>query len=233
MAISSAVASRYDLKIGDTLSVFDPLTGESYDFQIRAETDYNVLLTVFMRISDLRSLLNKEGIAYNMIYSDTALDYSKDKLFSAATKEDLIAPVEALEPVSTSNGGIFCALAILFYAVVMIYLIQFAVIRSRKDIACLSAFGYGKSELIRFVTGRLFILICVSTAVSLFLGYKISVFFLPSMLASTPIGLMIDYHLPEYLLHLAGAFGIILVSVLLGMKRVGKTDTLFYLRSRE
>jgi hypothetical protein len=53
------------------------------------------------------------------------------------------------------------------------------------------------------------------------------------MIASTPIGLMIDYHLTEYLLHLAGAFGIVLVSMLLGRKRVESTDTLFYLRSRE
>ena len=233
VAISSAVASRYGLKTGDTLSVFDSLTGEDYEFQVRAETDYNVLLTVFMKIGDLRSLLHKEGIAYNMIYSDTALDYSKDQLFSAATKEDLIAPVEALEPVVASSRDIFCALAILFYAVVMIYLIQFAVVRRRKDIACLSAFGYGNGKLIWFVIGRLFALICVSAAVSLFLGYQISLYFMPSMIASTPIGLMIDYHLPEYLLHLAGAFGIIMVSVFLGMKRVESTDTLFYLRSRE
>ena len=115
----------------------------------------------------------------------------------------------------------------------MIYLIQFAVVRCRKDIACLSAFGYGNGKLIWFVIGRLFALICVSAAVSLFLGYQISLYFMPSMIASTPIGLMIDYHLPEYLLHLAGAFGIIMVSVFLGMKRVESTDTLFYLRSRE
>ena len=56
---------------------------------------------------------------------------------------------------------------------------------------------------------------------------------MPYLIASTPIALMIDYHLPEYLLHFAGMLAMILAAVLLGLKRVAGTDSLYYLRSRE
>lgn len=233
VVISSAVASRYGLKIGDTLSVFDPLTGEPYTFNIGGMTDYSVMLTVFMDIGDLRSLLGKDGIAYNMVYSDTVLPYEKAQLYNASTKEQVIAPVETLEPEVQSSRDLFYALAILFYAVMMIYLFQFAVVRRRRDIACLSAFGYRNGEQIRFIVGGLMVLSCVSAAVCLFVGYRISLLLMPTLLASVPIGLMIDYHLTEYLLNLVVALAIIFVAIILGMKRVESTDSLYYLRSRE
>jgi hypothetical protein len=83
------------------------------------------------------------------------------------------------------------------------------------------------------VTGRLAALACASAAVSLYVGYRISMLLMPVLVASTPIGLLIDYSLPEYLLHLTGAAAIILVSVLLGSIRVARTDNLYYLRNRE
>ena len=132
-----------------------------------------------------------------------------------------------------SSRDLFYALAILFYAVMMIYLIQFAVIRKRRDTACLSAFGYRNGEQIRFITGKLTILSCVSAAVCLFVGYRISLLLMPALLASVPIGIMVDYNLPEYLLHLAVAIGIIMLSVFFGLRRIANTDNLYYLRSRE
>lgn len=231
--ISTSVASRYGLKVGDTLTVFDSITAKPYAFDVKGTTDYSVLLTVFMDIGDLRSLLGEDGIAYNMVYSDAPLDYSKSQLFSALTKEEVIAPVETLEPEVQSSRDLFYALAIMFYAVMMIYLIQFAVVRKRRDTACLSAFGYRNIEEIRFVTGKLMILACVSAAVCLFVGYRISLLLMPTLLASVPIGLMIDYRLPEYLLNLAIALEIIMISVFFGLRRIANTDHLYYLRSRE
>ena len=233
VVISSSVASRYGLDIGDTLSVFDPITTKPYSFCIKGITDYSVMLTVFMEISELRTLLGENGIAYNMIYSDIPLDYERSQLFSALTKEKVIEPVETLEPEVQSSRDLIYALSILFYAVTMIYLIQFAVVLKRRDTACLSALGYRNIELIWFVAGKLTILACVSAIVSLFIGYRISLLLMPTLLASVPIGLMIDYNLSEYLLHLAVALVIIFISVLLGIKRITKTDNMYYLRSRE
>ena len=233
VVISSSVASRYGLETGDKLSVFDPITAEPYTFDVKGITDYSVLLTVFMEIGDLRSLLGEDGIAYNMVYSDAPLDYDKSRLFSALTKKKVIEPVETLEPEVQSSRDLFYALAILFYAVMMIYLIQFAVVRKRRDTACLASFGYRNSEQIRFVAGKLTILSCVSAAICLFVGYRISLMLMPVLLASVPIGLMVDYNLPEYLLHLAAALCIILLSVFFGIRRIANTDNLYYLRSRE
>ena len=233
VVISSAVATRFGLRPGDTLEVTDPLTMEPHRFDIRGVTDYSLMLTVFMEIGDLRAYLQKDGIAYNTFYSDTPLPFRKDQLFSSATKEELISPLEALEPEVQSSRNLFCLLAVLFYSVMIIYLVQFIVVRSRRDIACLSAFGYRAGEQLRFAADRLIAVACISGAVCLFLGYRISLLAMPYLIAATPIALMIDYHLPEYLVHFAGMLVIILAAVLLGLKRVAGTDSLYYLRSRE
>jgi putative ABC transport system permease protein len=233
VVISTAVASRYGLGVGDTLSVFDPLTSEEHTFEIKGTTDYSVQLSVFMDIGDLRSLLGKEGIAYNTAYSDAPLGFEKAQLDGSATKEQLIAPVEQLGPEVQGSRDSFYALAILFYAVMMVYLIQFAVVRRRRDAASLAAIGYGNGELIWFLAGKLLIVACASALVCLLVGYEISVLLMPTLVASTPIGLMIDYPLPEYLLHLACALAIIALAAFLGLRRIAHTDNLYYLRNRE
>ena len=233
IVISSSVSSRYGLDEGDKFDVFDSVTGKEYSFDIKGVTDYSVLLTVFMNIDDLRSLLGVGKTVYNMVYSDTPIDYSNDILFGSLSKEEVIAPVETLEPEVQSSRDSFYALAILFYAVIMIYLFQFAVVRRRRDIACLSSFGYRNGEQIRFLTGKLTILACVGAAICLLVGYWISLQLMPDLVASVPIGLMIDYHLPEYIVHLAVALVIIFISVLIGMRQVANNDSLYYLRSRE
>ena len=233
VVISSAVATRFGLRPGDTLVVNDPLTMETHRFNIRGTTDYSLMLSVFMEIGELRAYLQKDGIAYNTFYSDTPLPFRKDQLFSSSTKEALISPLDTLEPEVQSTRDLFCLLAVLFYSVMIIYLIQFTVVRSRRDIACLSAFGYRAGEQLRFAAGRLIAFACICGAVSLFLGFRVSYWVMPYLIASTPIALIIDYHLPEYLTHFAGMLAIVLAAVLLGLKRVTGTNSLYYLRSRE
>jgi ABC-type lipoprotein release transport system permease subunit len=231
--ISSAVASRNGLQAGDKLSVFDPLTGETHAFNIKGVTDYNAQLAVFMDIGDLRSHLGRDGVAFNTVYSDVPLDFSGNQLLGVTTKEGLIASVNKLEVEVELSKNVLWALAILFYGVMMVYLIQFAVVRKRRDIACLSALGYKSGELTWMVTSKLAALACVSAAVSLYVGYRFSLLLMPVLVASTPIGLLLDYGLPEYLLHLTGAVAIILLSVLFGSIRIARTDNLYYLRNRE
>jgi ABC-type lipoprotein release transport system permease subunit len=233
VVISSAVASRFGLQAGDELSVFDPLTGKAHAFDIAGVTDYNAQLAVFMDVRDLRSHLGLDGVAFNTVYSDAPLAFSGEQLLGTTTKEGLISPVEKLEAEVELSRNVLLALAILFYGVMVAYLIQFAVARRQRDIACLSALGYKCGELTWMVTGKLAALACASAAVSLYVGYRISMLLMPVLVASTPIGLLIDYSLPEYLLHLTGAAAIILVSVLLGSIRVARTDNLYYLRNRE
>ncbi|MDO4796416.1 MAG: FtsX-like permease family protein [Coriobacteriales bacterium] len=231
--ISSAVASRNGLQAGDELSVFDPLTGETHVFSIKGVTDYNAQLAVFMDIGDLRSHLGRDGVAFNTVYSNGPLDFSGDQLLGVTTKEGLIAPVKKLEIEVASSRNVLWTLAILFYGVMMIYLIQFAVVRKRRDIACLSALGYTSGKLTWMVTSKLVALACVSAAVSLYVGYRISLLLMPVLIASTPIGLLLDYSLPEFFVHLMGAVAIILLSVLFGSIRIARTDNLYYLRNRE
>lgn len=233
IVISSAVASRYGLEKGDTLHVFDPVTKKDYDMKISGITNYSVMLTVFMNLHDLRSALGKEGTGYNMVYSDELLDYQKDQLFAMTEKEDLISPVEMLEPVVASSRDLLYVLAGLFYSIMIIYLVQFSIVESQRKIAILGALGYRSTELTRFFIGKLIGFSCVAAAVSLPLGYLFSKWMMPTLVASTPIGLMIDYHLSEYLINLSAVILIIVLSVIPGWKRIKDINILYYLRSRE
>lgn len=233
VVVSSAVATRFGLQAGDKLSVFDPLTGKSHVFDIGGVTDYNAQLAVFMDIGDLRSYLGREGIAYNAMYSDAPLAFSGEQLLGATTKEGMISAVEKLEVEVESSRNVLFTLAILFYGVMVVYLMQFAVVRKRRDIACLSALGYKSGELTWMVTGKLVAVTFVSAAVSLYVGYRISLLLMPVLVASTPIGLLLDYSLPEFLVHLTGVTSIILISVLFALLRIARTDNLYYLRNRE
>ena len=233
VVISTAVASRYGLEKGDTFNVFDPITKKEYSLLISGTTDYSVMLTVFMNLHDLRSLLGKEGTAYNMVYSDEPLNYPKDELFSMVEKKDLISPVEMLEPEVESSRDIFYALGFIFYCVMIIYLVQFSIIQHQRDIAILSAFGYSIKELMKSFIGKLVIFSAVAAAVSLPLGYLFSRWLMPDLVASTPIGIMIEFRLSEYLIFLSLALLVIVIAVIPGLKRIRGINILYYLRSRE
>ena len=78
----------------------------------------------------------------------------------------------------------------------IIYLVQFSIIQNQRDIAILSAIGYSGAELVRTYIGKLVIFAALAAAGSLPLGYLFSKWLMPDLVASTPIGLMIDFHLP-------------------------------------
>ncbi len=99
--------------------------------------------------------------------------------------------------------------------------------------AVLYAFGYSGIELTLEFIGKLIVFSIISAAVCLPAGYYFSKLMMPEFVASTPIGLMIDYHMSEYLINFAIVVIIIGLSAIPGLIRIINTNSLYYLRSRE
>ncbi len=165
--ISSAMAQKYGLSVGDQLVLNDGQNDRSYAFTVDGVVEYAPAFFVFMDIGSMRELFGMPEDYYNTVFSDRDLNIEPGRLYSVSSKADVIKAADVFTNLMYSMVYTMIIASAVIMAIVMYLMMKVMVDRSARSIALFKVFGYRKKEISRLFLDGNTVLIALGTLVSI------------------------------------------------------------------
>ena len=148
--VSSAYAEKYDLVIGDTISLKEPYGDDIYDFTVEGIYPYEAGIAVFMPQKELNQTFDLGDDYFCGYLSDTEITDIDDKYIGSVIDVDALTKVSRQLMVSMgSMMYLVDGFAIVMF-VVLIYLLSKIVIeKNAQSISMVKILGYTNREISR------------------------------------------------------------------------------------
>ena len=147
VVISTGLAKRDDLKIGDTIEVKLPGKKEYRKLKIAAIAGDIHSVQALMPMEALNKFIDKDAKNFNLYWSQKPLHVDDDRLLTTIDREKTGAYLEAF--LENFNGALLTTriLAMVFYFTLVYTVSKLILEKSQKDICYLKIFGYGDKEV--------------------------------------------------------------------------------------
>lgn len=149
VAVSSAVATRYRVRVGDELVLYDRADDKAYAFTVSDVVPYSAGLFCFMHIDDMRELLGEEDGQYNAVFADHALDIDPDRLLATTSRDDVAKSSGVFVGTMAPLIDVLVGSSALIFVIVLYQMTKVMVDRSAQGIALMRLFGYRDREIRR------------------------------------------------------------------------------------
>lgn len=208
VVISSSVANKYNLSVGEIFTLSDDKDERLYAFRIAGICDYTASMFVFMDIERCRDLFNEDDDYFNVVFSDHALDIDSGRLYSTVSKEEIARSsgiyVEMMGPMVTTMS---VASAVIFL-VVMYLMVKMMIDRSAFNISLVKVFGFRNREVRKMYLDGNFYIVAIGALISIPLCKMIMDYIYPRYLVSN-VGVGVTADFPPELY--AAIFAVVIV----------------------
>ncbi len=233
VVISSAMAEKYGLDIGDEFVVTDEEKEVKYAFSVKEITRYSSGFYIFMDIDVMREMMGETKDYYNVLFSDKALDIDPRRLYSTTSRADVVKGSEVfcslmmpmIYTLSISSAVIFC--------VVLYLMMKVMIDRSAQNISLIKVFGYKRREIRKLYLDGNFYIIALGALIVLPLSKKLMNMMFPFMISNVACGMNVDtpyvFYVVAFLVILALYFVINTILV----RRLDKYTPAEILKNRE
>ncbi|MGL6197555.1 MAG: FtsX-like permease family protein [Lachnospiraceae bacterium] len=147
VVISDAVATKFQLKVGDKLILTDEVEDQDYAFTVEAITPYSIGLYVFMDLDSMRELFGQEEDYYNMVYAKRELDIASGRLYATMSRADVAKSSEVFSNMMGPMIYTMIGISIFLFMMVMYLMMKVMIDRSAHEISMMKVFGYRKKEI--------------------------------------------------------------------------------------
>ena len=232
--LSSAVAIKYKLKVGDEFTLKGENGDRMYAFRVSKIIDYSASLMCFMDIDRCRDMFGESDKYYNVVFSDHALDIPGGRLYSTVTRSEIERSagiyVEMMGPMVTTMS---VASAVIF-VVVMYLMVKMMIDRSTFNISLVKIFGFRNREVRKMYLDGNFYVVAIGALIVIPLCKAIMDYIYPRYLVSNVgVGISPSYTPEMYVIIFAVIIGLYLIinAVLTGKLR--KINPAIVLKNRE
>ena len=167
VAISSSIAYKYGLDVGDTLTLKDDEADKIYAFEIASVAQYAPSFMVFMPYDKALELFDEPEDYFNVVFSDHALDVETGRLYATTTKTDVKKAAgifsDIMQGMILTIGGV----SVLIFIVVMYLMMKVMIARSSFNIALIKIFGYRNKEVKKMYLDGNFYIITIGALISI------------------------------------------------------------------
>lgn len=167
VAISSSIAYKYGLDVGDTLTLKDDEADKIYAFEISSVAQYAPSFMVFMPYDKALELFDEPEDYFNVVFSDHALDVETGRLYATTTKTDVKKAAgifsDIMQGMILTIGGV----SVLIFIVVMYLMMKVMIDRSSFNIALIKIFGYRNKEVKKMYLDGNFYIITIGALISI------------------------------------------------------------------
>lgn len=145
--ITSTMAKKYKLSIGDELSFINIVNDKEYSIKITDIAQTNAGDYVFTSLDSFSQMMRLEKGAYNAIMSKTPIEVNKDLVYMVNTPNNLTNMLEEyMKLMSAFIYGI--AVVAFIIGVIIIYVVaSISIDENKNHIALMKVFGYKKKEI--------------------------------------------------------------------------------------
>ena len=167
VVISSAVAQKYKLDIGDDIVLKDEEEERNYAFVVTDILQYGTGFYVFMDIDSMRELFGEAKDYYNVVFSDKELHIPAGRLYATTSREELINSSGVFVDLMMPMVIMMTSIAVLIFCVVMYLMLKVMVDRSAYGISLVKIFGYRTGEIRKLYLNGNFYTILIGALVSI------------------------------------------------------------------
>ena len=153
--VSSAMADKFNLSIGDDVTLKEAYKDKTYSFKVGGVYNYDAAITVFMNRGDYLTQFNEKSDYFNGYFSNSKLDdLSDDDVATVITEKDLTKVVTQMQISMTEFVKVFKALGVVIFLLVMFILTKQIIEKNSKSVSMTKILGFSDIEI-----GKLYIII--------------------------------------------------------------------------
>jgi len=234
VVLSSAVANKYNLAVGDEFTLQDENGDRLYAFRVSKIFDYSASLMIFMDIDRCRDMFGMADDYYNVVFSDHALEIDSGRLYSTVAKSEIERSAGVYVEMMGSMVITMSVASAVIFVVVMYLMIKMMVDRSAFNISLVKIFGFRNKEVRKMYLDGNFYMVTIGAVIVIPLCKLIMDYIYPRYLVSNVgVGIKPTYTPEMYLIIFAVIIGLYLLinSVLTG--RLRKISPAIVLKNRE
>lgn len=165
VVISSAMAQKYKMKIGDKIILTDKENDLDYAFTVSDITQYSVGFYAFMDIDSMRERFDADEQYYNVVFSKEKLNIPAGKLYSISTKKDIKKASDIFITQMQSMIIMLLSVSIIVFCVVMYLMMKVMIDRSTFHISLIKIFGFRSNEIKKLYLNGNFYIVAVGAAI--------------------------------------------------------------------
>lgn len=234
VAISSSIAYKYGLDVGDTLALKDDEADKIYAFEIASVAQYAPSFMVFMPYDKALELFDEPEDYFNVVFSDHALDVETGRLYATTTKTDVkkVAGIfsDIMQGMILTIGGV----SVLIFIVVMYLMMKVMIDRSSFNNALIKIFGYRNKEVKKMYLDGNFYIITIGALISIPLTkWIMDVAYEPAFVPNIACGIDKSFPFWMYLAIFAGILILYFIINHLLIRRIRKMVPAEVLKNRE
>lgn len=152
--VSSALADKDRLSVGDTFTLKERYGDETYDFTVGGIYEYNAGLDIFMDRAALNAVMGEDADYFCGYFSRSAItDIDDDYLGTVITIEDLTKVSRQLDISMGEMMYLVDAFSVVIFLVLIYLLSKIIIEKNAQSISMTKILGYSRREI-----GRLYIL---------------------------------------------------------------------------
>lgn len=234
VAISSSIAYKYGLDVGDTLTLKDDEADKIYAFEISSVAQYAPSFMVFMPYDKALELFDEPEDYFNVVFSDHALDVETGRLYATTTKTDVKKAAgifsDIMQGMILTIGGV----SVLIFIVVMYLMMKVMIDRSSFNIALIKIFGYRNKEVKKMYLDGNFYIITIGALISIPLTkWIMDMAYEPAFVPNIACGIDKSFPFWMYLAIFAGILILYFIINHLLIRRIRKMVPAEVLKNRE
>ncbi len=231
--ISSSVAQRYNLSVGDKWILSDNAEGMDYAFTVKGIADYAVGLAVFMDIDSMRELFGTEEDYYNMLLSEEALEIEDGRVFSVTKKSDIARSSSVFSKMMKPMVTLLISISTVIFFAVMYLMMNVMIDRAAMGISLVKIFGYRTGEIRKLYLNGNTMIVAMGALISIPLAKCIMNYIFPSFIANVSCGINLAFPATYYVGIFAGVMVCYFIVNTLLVYKLKKISPAEVLKNRE
>lgn len=234
VAISSSIAYKYGLGVGDTLTLKDEESDKLYAFEITEVTQYAPSFMVFMPYEKALQLFGEPDDYYNVVFADHDLAIDAGRLYSTTTKADVKKAAGIFTDMMMSMIILLGTVSVIIFIVVLYLMMKVMIDRSSFHISLMKIFGYKDKEVKRMYLDGNFYIVLIGGLVSIPLAkWILDLVYEPAFVPNVACGVSKAFPMWMYGAVLAGILVLYVIINHLLIRRIHKMIPAEVLKNRE
>ncbi len=233
IVVSSAMAQKYQLRIGDKVVLTDEEEDRDYAFEVKDITQFATGLYAFMDVESMRELFGESDDYYNVVFADRELDIDSGRLYAVTSKEEISKSSDVFVTKLKPMIYMMVVVSALIFCVVMYLMMKVMIDRSAFSISLIKIFGYRKKEIKKLYLNGNFYVVAVGAAICIPLSKKLMDLMYPILISNVSCGMNLTFGWKLYLgIYLAVILMYVIINQLL-VRRLNQVLPAEVLKNRE
>lgn len=231
--ISPSLALKYNLQIGDTLTLNETEKNKSYTVTIKGLSQYDYGPYLYLDITHFNALFNLHTRSFNALLTHTPLEVPDHLLEAVSAKSEMITALAPLLGMIYLMTGIMIIVAIAILIIVIYILLKMIIDKSQINISMVKIFGYNQKEIKQlYLKGHLPLLL-LGTLLGIPAGHFICKVFYDSILENMEQYFILKLQLSSVCLIFAATFFAYFMALALLKRNIHQVALTEALKNRE